>query len=772
MPNAIPTAERVTSLHIPNLKSIAPALPSSSKNNTVNNINAIPIMPGVHPIMPAAAAMTPIPIPCNMLTIGSWRRISVSNDDLICVYLPSMRMLRYVIQEQGARFLLDYPVNIILQMTVDINAHSNLASMQVTVSGPPLFAMELKGKPSVQDNDNSSSSSSSSTMVDDKKKDSTSTSANSMTTVSNAQPTLLPQHRPWIPCRDFTEKHQASQVFKYMTTAPGRALQESIQKVLAIDAGLRLLTTINQLPIPKTGGDKQHGNTPLIVNHDSFIHAKTASLIKFWHEQGDINRCDNAKPYRFTNISSPAGSLVPVSMAQPNRSMPPVSHFQHQFRIDDPIEATSNGTSTFSPPKRPPTLSLMTMGNQQSSDGISTSLSSAATTPTINSTNEHNEPNSPALSVSSAHEALEMSYQDDMAVQASRTGPDVKGLLINGRSRSLSATMPPSSRRAAARINSKRSKRFQPHAKPSSSLSTTTTATYGATVKYVASSSTCSTTTTTTTAAAPPHQQASLMTSLASNLPLSTVFANQMNNMMASSAPNLSSQSWLPSQQFTPALSSSSTTTTTIASLDTTNTHINTNTTTSSTSSRTMFDLFAGNSALSEMLGLQLNASQSTPVLDASSLSNGDDGMSAGSNVNELDDAAMVFIRDPTPPASTSVTDTPTSTTSPVDIPMHNVAGLGLDLTGGNGSLAKSYALEAAMLVNEHESVSINNNNNNNGNSGLNNTNTTMTPSLLEDESDTITTSNTASMPGLIFEAELPSADLQLDANDLFLLST
>ncbi|KAI9596880.1 hypothetical protein BDF19DRAFT_437067 [Syncephalis fuscata] len=776
-----------------NLKSIAPARPLSN-SAVVNNISA--------PIL--SAAIAPIPIPCNMLTIGTWR---------LCVYLPA---------EQGVRFLLDYSANIILQMAVEINTNSNLGSMQVTVSGPPMFAMEMASLTTPSKDNKSLSTSKPKQATTQSTDNATNNKGKAVQRPSSPLALLTPpsiapaqqqqqQQRPWMPCRDFTEKHQAT---------PGHALQERLPMNKSTDrhndfiqAKVESLMTL----APQSSALNRNNITGQMsgTNMAAATTATTPAAIN----TANMNRISsfgaiNAKSYRFTtNGTAPAGCL-------PSRSLPPVSHFQHQFRVDDPIEPV--GLHTFSSPKRPATFTvndknararLHSMAMRRNWMPTQYDMSLVGGSP--------NEPNSPALSIASANETLETVNDDD---GTNRVQNHKMAASMAGRSRSLSAAIPPSPRRISQSINTmnnnKRGKRLQSQMKSQLSGSSSFTE-----QPIVASPGGITAeqqqnlwlATAMMQQQQQQQQQQPSLSSFAPNIPLATIWAAQMNHNLASSAPN-SSQLWQESKPL-----SDTNTTLPLNSLPTGQLSLqSTPQVNSNMNAPTM-----PNAGLSNMLNLQLNAPQSAPILEQGSSINTFDyafgiggGASSmlpsslastnGMSAAELDEATMAFIRDPTPPQSAGIAETSTShgaISSPVDIPLaNNTTGLGLELMDSSSitTTGAVYSNSNTAFYKGHFDVPTTTTttaNSGEGNHDMLFSSATMSADSIFDFSSVMAATNalptsmdnhmidsntlnadqsTASMADIsstsatsasMFDQELPSADLQLDANDLFMLS-
>ncbi|KAI9291940.1 homeobox-domain-containing protein, partial [Neoconidiobolus thromboides FSU 785] len=111
---------------------------------------------------------------CSILTIGTWRRMPLGNDELVCSYSIETNQMAWVIGDKMAKFRICFPFSSIKNMTLAF-IDAIYAELSIEINGPPSFS-------------------------------------------------TLNKDKVWSPCGDFTENHQASVNHKHVITGDAQSL--------------------------------------------------------------------------------------------------------------------------------------------------------------------------------------------------------------------------------------------------------------------------------------------------------------------------------------------------------------------------------------------------------------------------------------------------------------------------------------------------------------------------------------------------------------------
>ncbi|KAF9474680.1 homeobox-domain-containing protein, partial [Pholiota conissans] len=130
-------------------------------------------------------------IPCNDLTIGTWRRVSSGNShDLVAYVCNAKQCLNWYIRSNGYGFKMEIPFSTIVDTEYKIiGDHSGIASF--VLSHPPIFYLENMPSP-----------------LADKS-----------------------AGRSWKRCSDWTEGHQASQVLRHTVVGSNIHLENVLRSL-------------------------------------------------------------------------------------------------------------------------------------------------------------------------------------------------------------------------------------------------------------------------------------------------------------------------------------------------------------------------------------------------------------------------------------------------------------------------------------------------------------------------------------------------------------
>ncbi|KAJ3077809.1 hypothetical protein HK102_004950, partial [Quaeritorhiza haematococci] len=149
---------------------------------------------------------------CLSLGIGSWRRVQLAMNDLVCGYALNKNIMRWIITEDGRQFKIEFPCAAIAGITFNDKVDVFTGELTFDLKQPPIFFMETKMKDTQTSSNN---------------EDGTTTSGNTSST--------------WTQCRDFSEDQQATRVLRHHLRGPIDALRADIIALLNLRPDLRPL---------------------------------------------------------------------------------------------------------------------------------------------------------------------------------------------------------------------------------------------------------------------------------------------------------------------------------------------------------------------------------------------------------------------------------------------------------------------------------------------------------------------------------------------------
>ncbi|KAJ3169545.1 hypothetical protein HDU88_000736 [Geranomyces variabilis] len=154
------------------------------------------------PLPPPTAAVPQTVLTSDALSIGTWRRVRASPDDLIITLDAETRSLRYEIADGASRFKIETPLGTLLAVTVEpVDAFR--VQLAFDVSSPPMFFMANAG---------------------------------------SSNPTT------WTQCRDFTESMQGSCVLQHVVRGSAASLSTEWINACRANPQLQIVTRFAQPP--------------------------------------------------------------------------------------------------------------------------------------------------------------------------------------------------------------------------------------------------------------------------------------------------------------------------------------------------------------------------------------------------------------------------------------------------------------------------------------------------------------------------------------------
>ncbi|KAI9485343.1 MAG: hypothetical protein EXX96DRAFT_5687 [Benjaminiella poitrasii] len=135
----------------------------------------------------------------SALTIGTWHRLKMHDNDLVCVYRPDTRMFAWHIVDGGCHFKMEVAQNAVSSIEFVTDEHEALADVHFDISEPPLFYME------------STTTAINKISNNDKKKKKNHT----VNALDELEDSMQKSSPVWVQCSDFTEGKQASRYFRH-----------------------------------------------------------------------------------------------------------------------------------------------------------------------------------------------------------------------------------------------------------------------------------------------------------------------------------------------------------------------------------------------------------------------------------------------------------------------------------------------------------------------------------------------------------------------------
>ncbi|KAF7731258.1 hypothetical protein EC973_000674 [Apophysomyces ossiformis] len=87
------------------------------------------------------------------LTIGTWHRLKLRSNDLLCVYRPDQRVFAWHIADNGCQFKMEIQLNAVVSIECVANEADMMADVHFDMSEPPLFYMNNDTKGWIQCSD-------------------------------------------------------------------------------------------------------------------------------------------------------------------------------------------------------------------------------------------------------------------------------------------------------------------------------------------------------------------------------------------------------------------------------------------------------------------------------------------------------------------------------------------------------------------------------------------------------------------------------------------
>jgi hypothetical protein len=88
--------------------------------------------------------MDNVVILASCLNIGTWRRISVSKDDLVCILSPTEAVLRWTIVESGFSFRIDIPITSVVDISLESINNTSNSYLHIDINSTPIFQKEIR----------------------------------------------------------------------------------------------------------------------------------------------------------------------------------------------------------------------------------------------------------------------------------------------------------------------------------------------------------------------------------------------------------------------------------------------------------------------------------------------------------------------------------------------------------------------------------------------------------------------------------------------------
>jgi len=163
------------------------------------------VTPSLQPSNPLVSVLS-----CEVLQIGTWRRILTTPTDLLCYYTLQQRTFTYHISNEGSNFKLEFPLNDVVSVEFMDNG-ANSCTATVTVKNAPSFYMEHQGV--------------------------------------------------WSMCKDFTEGSQATQITQHVLRGRTDIMKKQLQKLSMDDAGVAKVTQFREAAAAPATNVKPEPNT-------------------------------------------------------------------------------------------------------------------------------------------------------------------------------------------------------------------------------------------------------------------------------------------------------------------------------------------------------------------------------------------------------------------------------------------------------------------------------------------------------------------------------
>ena len=180
------------------------------------------------------------------LTIGSWHRLKLRANDLLCVYQSERRMFAWHIADAGSLFRMEISLDALASIEYIAGECDVLADVHFDISESPQFYMQQQRQ---QHNDKDEVN------IDEEE---------------------------WIQCSDFTENKQASRFFRHSLKGVAHHMKQELLNLMDKHEETRRLVRFIETPIPTALTAAYQPN--MIVEDTMFNPQAGASPYMYWNQ--------------------------------------------------------------------------------------------------------------------------------------------------------------------------------------------------------------------------------------------------------------------------------------------------------------------------------------------------------------------------------------------------------------------------------------------------------------------------------------------------------
>ena len=156
------------------------------------------------------------------LTIGSWHRLKLRANDLLCVYQPERKVFAWHIADNGSLFRMEINLNAIASIEYMAGECDVLADVHFDISEPPQFYME--------------------------------------------------QHKEFVQCSDFTEGKQASRFFRHSLKGVAHHMKQELLNLMDKHEETRRLIRFIETPVPTALTAAYQPIEEPMLQHQSYMY--------------------------------------------------------------------------------------------------------------------------------------------------------------------------------------------------------------------------------------------------------------------------------------------------------------------------------------------------------------------------------------------------------------------------------------------------------------------------------------------------------------------
>ncbi|KAI9493944.1 hypothetical protein BDB00DRAFT_928661 [Zychaea mexicana] len=185
------------------------------------------------------------------LTIGSWHRLKLRSNDLLCVYQPDRRMFAWHIADNGSLFRMEISLEAVASIEYIAGDCDVLADVHFDISEPPQFYMQQQKEED-------------SPIGDDEQQ----------------------QEQQWIQCSDFTEGKQASRFFRHSLKGVAHHMKQEFLNLMDKHEETRRLVRFIETPIPTALTAAYQPTTAAdatSIIEDPMFHSQPSSSYMYWN---------------------------------------------------------------------------------------------------------------------------------------------------------------------------------------------------------------------------------------------------------------------------------------------------------------------------------------------------------------------------------------------------------------------------------------------------------------------------------------------------------